>query len=217
MELLLTLVSGLAWTIVYLEGIRLGFRDRTYAIPIAALALNFAWEATYTVRGFAGSPDVQSFVNLAWALADVIIIVTYARFGRSELPAVVTKVLFVLWSVLLFATSFVVQWLFLAEFGADAAARYSAFLQNLLMSGLFIAMLMARRGIRGQSLIIAVAKWIGTLAPTILFGVLERSQLILGVGLLCSVFDLVYIGLVIWVGKAAPSLQARHGGRPATA
>jgi hypothetical protein len=43
---LLTLISGLAWTIVYIESIRVGFRDKAYAMPIAALALNFAWEST---------------------------------------------------------------------------------------------------------------------------------------------------------------------------
>lgn len=83
------------------------------------------------------------------------------------------------------------------RFGWDAAARYSAFLQNLLMSGLFIAMFVARGGARGQSLLIVVAKWIGTLAPTIVFGWFGHSPLILGVGALCSVIDLVYIGLML--------------------
>jgi hypothetical protein len=46
MALFLTVLSGLAWTIVYAEGIRLGFRDRTYAIPLAALGLNFAWSGS---------------------------------------------------------------------------------------------------------------------------------------------------------------------------
>jgi hypothetical protein len=45
-----------------------------------------------------------------------------------------------------FATSYAVQWLFIGQFGWTDAAKYSAFLQNLLMSGLFIAMLIARRG-----------------------------------------------------------------------
>jgi hypothetical protein len=115
--------------------------------------------------------------------------------------------MFVSGSALLFAASFAVQLLFLAHFGAHDASRYSAFLQNLLMSGLFIAMLIARRGVRGQSLTIAVAKWIGTLAPTILFGALEGSVFILGVGLLCSVFDLVYIGLVLWAPRSFPAVQ----------
>jgi hypothetical protein len=81
--------------------------------------------------------------------------------------------------------------------------RYSAFLQNLLMSGLFIAMLVARRGARGQSMVIAVAKWLGTLAPTILIGVLGGYQFILWIGVLCSVLDLIYIGLV-WSAKKNP-------------
>lgn len=51
---LLTLISGLAWTIVYLDAIRIGFRDRTYAMPVAALALNFGWEAIYAVHDLAG-------------------------------------------------------------------------------------------------------------------------------------------------------------------
>jgi hypothetical protein len=43
MEPFLTLISGLAWTIVYIDSIRIGFRQKTYAMPMAALALNFAW------------------------------------------------------------------------------------------------------------------------------------------------------------------------------
>jgi hypothetical protein len=58
-------------------------------------------------------------------------------------------------------------------------------------------MFAARGGARGQSLLVAVAKWIGTLAPSIVFGWFASSPLILGVGALCSVFDLVYIGLML--------------------
>ena len=107
-----------------------------------------------------------------------------------------TRRLFIGWALLLGVTSFAVQLLFVVQFGWDDAARYAAFLQNLLMSGLFIAMFAARAGTRGQTLLIAVAKWVGTLAPTIALGWYGNSPLILGVGVLCSVFDLVYIGLL---------------------
>ncbi|WP_435862337.1 transmembrane-type terpene cyclase [Streptomyces lavendulae] len=203
-ELMLTLVSGLAWTVVYVEAIRVGLRDRTYAMPVAALALNLAWETTYAVDEFRTGVSAQGVVNVVWALADLVIVYTYLRFGRAELPGFVTRPLFAAWNVLLFATAFAVQWLFLAQFGTHDATRYSAFLQNLLMSGLFIAFFVARRGPRGQSLLIAVAKWLGTLAPTVLFGVLEGSGFILGLGVLCSVFDLVYIGLLLR-SRPAPS------------
>ena len=53
MILFLTIVSGVAWTVVYIDAIRIGFRDRSYAIPAAALGLNFAWEAIYATRSIA--------------------------------------------------------------------------------------------------------------------------------------------------------------------
>lgn len=196
MVLFLTIVSGLAWTVVYLDAIRIGFKDRSYAIPAAALGLNFAWEVIYATRSIATGITAQGVFNIAWGLADVVIVYTFLKFGRSELPAWVTRRLFIGWALLLGVASFAVQLLFVVEFGWEAAARYAAFLQNLLMSGLFIAMFVARGGARGQTLLIAVAKWIGTLAPTLVFGWYGGSPLILGVGILCSIFDLAYIGLL---------------------
>ncbi|MCM1969051.1 MULTISPECIES: hypothetical protein [unclassified Streptomyces] len=197
MDLFLTLISGLAWTLVYVEAIRVGLRDRTYAMPVAALALNFAWESTYAFYEFRNSGvTAQGVVNVVWAVADIVIVYTYLRYGRAELPGFVTRPLFAVWSVLVFASAFAVQWLFIAHFGTHDSSRYSAFLQNLLMSGLFIALYASRGGRHGQSLVIAVAKWLGTLAPTFLFGVIEDAPFILGLGLLCAVFDLAYIALL---------------------
>lgn len=216
MEPFLSALSGLAWTIVYIAAIRIGFRQRTYAIPLAALALNFAWETTYTVHDLMGRMSLQGYVNLVWALADLVIVYTFFAFGRAEFPRFVTRPMFALWGTLVFGASYTVQWLFIAEFGEHDATRYSAFLQNLLMSALFIAMLIARRGLRGQTLTIAVAKWLGTLAPTILIGVLDGEPFILGIGILCSVFDLVYIGLVLRL-RAHPDALSDAGTAPAPA
>jgi hypothetical protein len=201
--LLLTAVSGIAWTIVYIDSIRVGFTQKTYAMPIAALGLNIAWEWTYAIRDLTSDPQLQGWVNLIWALADVVILTTFFRYGRSEFPGFVSGPLFITSGIVIVLTSFFIQWLFIAEFGTvgTKAAQYSAFLQNLLMSGLFIAMFVARRGPRGQTQLIAVAKWIGTLAPTILFGFIYGSFFVIGIGLLCSVFDLAYIGLLMWARR----------------
>jgi hypothetical protein len=51
LKLVLTVISGVCWTVVYIEGIRIGFRDKSYAIPFYALALNLAWESLHTVFG----------------------------------------------------------------------------------------------------------------------------------------------------------------------
>ncbi|MCB5163404.1 hypothetical protein LG634_00865 [Streptomyces bambusae] len=212
MDLFLTAVSGLAWTLVYVSAIRTGFAQRTYAMPVAALALNFAWETTYAVTEWQHGPSLQGVVNVVWALADVAIVHTYLAYGRAEFPAFLTRSLFAGWNVLLFGTAFALQWLFLAHFGLHDASRYSAFLQNLLMSVLFIAMFASRAGGRGQTLTIAVSKWLGTLAPTILFGVLEDAPFILALGLLCSAFDLAYIGLLLRDRRERSAAPATRGG-----
>ncbi|HEY9292577.1 MAG TPA: hypothetical protein VIP98_14945 [Microlunatus sp.] len=202
MSLVLTLVSAIAWTVVYVAAIRIGFRDKTYAMPIAALALNIAWEWLYAIQGIGTDPgSVQTWVNLAWGLADVLILITFFRYGRRDLPALVTRGMFAAWGIGMITAAVIIQLLFVVEFGFDGGAPvYSAFLQNLLMSGLFIAMFVSRRGSRGQSLVIAIAKWVGTLAPTILFGFLPGSLFVIGIGPLCSVFDLAYIGL-LWADR----------------
>lgn len=205
MVVFLTLVSGIAWSVVYLAAIRVGIRDRTFAIPAAAIALNFAWEVIYTVQELTSDFSVQTPVNMAWAVLDAVIVATLLRYGRRELPAAITRGMFTVGIVVLFAVAFVVQGLFVDQFGWAGAVGYSAFLQNLLMSGLFIAMYLARAGRRGQSVVIAVAKWVGTLAPTILLGWLAGSTFIAGIGALCSVLDLAYIALLIRnpLGRAA--------------
>ena len=88
--------------------------------------------------------------------------------------------------------SFAIQYYFIVQFG-DLGRLYSAFLQNLIMSILFINMLVNRMDIKGQNLSIAIYKWIGTLAPTILYGVIWGNKLILVLGIFCSVFDILYI------------------------
>jgi hypothetical protein len=99
-------------------------------------------------------------------------------------------------------SAFAIEYAFIKEFGVAKGAGYSAFIQNLLMSVLFIAMLVQRGNRDGQSLSIAVNKWIGTLAPTLLYGLIGEggfprgSFLILVAGMLCTVFDLIYIVLL---------------------
>ena len=211
-KIILTIISGVCWTIVYIDGIRIGFRDKSYAIPFYALALNFAWELLYTYFGFReNGVTVQNCFNAVWFAFDVGILYTYFKFGRKyfrgfrdHLPANAGgSDMFIAWSVLGLLTAFGVQYAFRREFGVSKAAGYSAFPQNLIMSILFIGMLVKRGSREGQSLSIAINKWIGTLAPTILYGAIGEggfphgSFLILTVGIFCSVFDLIYIWLLV--------------------
>jgi hypothetical protein len=201
-KLALTVASGICWTVVYIEGIRVGFKDRSYAIPFFALALNIAWELLHAVFGFQAGISVQASINAVWFAFDIGILYTYFKFGRKYFPQNLPAGSFISWSIAGLATALCVEYSFIREFGVAAGAGYSAFLQNLLMSILFIVMFVRRGNSEGQSLYIAVSKWLCTLAPTILFGIMgeggfpKGSFLILVVGAFCSVFDLIYVWLL---------------------
>lgn len=63
-------------------------------------------------------------------------------------------------------------------------------------------MLANRGSSEGQSLLIAVNKWIGTMAPTIVFGILGaegfpgQNRLILVTAALCALFGVIYIAML---------------------
>ena len=226
LKLILTVISGVCWTIVYIEGIRVGFKDKSFAIPFYALALNFAWESLYTFFGFRiNGVNVQNIFNAAWLTFDIGILYTYFKYGRRYFRSGLKdpsadaddtdRSGFVGWSILGLVTAFAIEYAFIKEFGVARGAGYSAFPQNLLMSVLFIAMLVRRGSREGQSFSIAINKWIGTLAPTILYGLLgeggfpQGSFLILTTGIFCSVFDLIYIGLLFRTNRKLEEIRAR--------
>jgi len=203
-DLFLMLLSGIAWSVVYIDAIRIGLKDHSYAMPFWALALNIAWEFLHAILGFkAAGLTLQIGINFAWFLLDIGLLFTYLRFGRKYFPSSVSKSFFYPWSVVVLVTAFIAQYMFIHEFGLLMGAVYSAFLQNLLMSILFISMLIQRNSSEGQTLLIAVCKCIGTLAPTIYMGIIgikgfmAPNSLVLVTGGLIFFFDLLYIGLLI--------------------
>jgi len=212
MTLLLTLISGIAWTVVYIGLIRNGFKYKTYGMPLFALALNIAWEGIYTFNDIFVHPalnSVQTYVNLIWFALDVVIVITYFRYGK-QFFAPKAKQYFIGFSVLAFAASLAIQLAFYFSFDPIPAAQYSAFLQNAAMSILFVNMLFMRPNTKGQSLTVAVAKWLGTLAPTLLMGLVQQvNPYILVTGAICTVFDLIYIYFIIQFKHDEASQAAR--------
>lgn len=200
MAALLTVLSGIAWMIVYEECIRIGLKQKTHCMPLFALGLNLAWESIHSIYGFAcGDFSVQTIVNALWCLLDVVILYTYFKYGKEEFGEH-SHTEFYLWGLLVIVTSYLAQWGFVLEFGRIRAMQYSAYIQNLIMSVMFLAMLEKRQSSKGQSMLLAVAKWIGTLAPlgivSMNYGTSEFQPLIIILGIFCSVYDLMYIYLL---------------------
>lgn len=205
MVLFLTILSGIGWSIVYEECIRLGFKQRTFSMPFFALGLNFTWELLYTLADIflnahgplTGINQIQVIVNIIWVCLDALILLTYFRYGKNEWTTKLSNKLFLPWSILVLLCCFALQLAFMKQFGFIKAAQYSAFLQNLLMSIMFIEMYLKRKNMHGQSILLAIAKWIGTLAPTIIFGIMNNNWVVLVCGIFCTVFDLIYIALLV--------------------
>jgi hypothetical protein len=151
LSLFLTLLSGLAWTIVYIDCIRLGFRDKTYGMPFWALVLNIAWEVIYSFVGLKNiSTSAQESVNIVWFLFDCCILFTWFRYGYKEFPKAFSLKAFYVWGISGLICALLIQRQFYVEFGDYLAETYSAFLQNLLMSVLFIDMLVKQTVVKGS-------------------------------------------------------------------
>ena len=218
---ILTLVSGIFWTIVYIDIIYRGFKDKTCGMPLMVLGLNWAWEFQFAFMGSPFFPEgsffhitdqtpVQRGVDAVWFIFDCIILYLKFKYGRDEynkaLPGFGRK-MFVPYILFILFISFQAVWFISIEL-EDHQGAYAAYQQNIFISSLYIPMLMRKGNTDGQSMVIAICKCLGTLAPDILGGiVLIRSyhvpvaqflymetmpymKLLIGS---CLMFDIIYI------------------------
>ena len=199
---ILVIISGVCWSLVYADSIKTGFKQKTYCMPLFALGLNVAWEGIYSFVYFFIRKEIcaQAFANTAWFLLDILLVYTYIKFGKQEVKNETEKKFFVPWTLISLLSCFVLQVLFIYEFGLIEGEKYSAFLQNIVMSICYLYMLNSRGSSRGQTMTIAWAKCIGTLTPTII-GLMENNMFIVVTGIICFVFDVPYIFALSHVKK----------------
>ncbi|RYZ26320.1 MAG: hypothetical protein EOO10_15885 [Chitinophagaceae bacterium] len=205
---ILTLISGTCWTVVYLLIIIRSYRDKTYGMPYWALAFNFSWEFIFSFLLSTDLPDLQLqlLVNRVWLFFDLLIFIAYFRYGRKEWPAYLPRSFFYPYSILVLLIGFFFVYLISVELDHSLGV-YAAFIQNLMMSWLFIAMLNNRKTAAGQSVAIAAFKLVGTLAPTIIYGAKSAFVLYLGAG--CFVADLIYLLLLVRLRRQHISIEKK--------
>ncbi len=150
------------WLIAYTQIIKRGFADKTYGMPLAALACNFAWEALFS--NIYPSPYLLIRIgNSLWLVFDILILVTVIKYAKNDLQHPLAKkfcVLAVLVGIFL-GTAF--GYVFTPVYG-DWQGYFQGWLAALLMSILFIAMLLRRDSAQGQSLYIALGMLLGNIA-----------------------------------------------------
>ena len=133
---ILVIISGLCWSGVYILCIRGGFKEKTCCMPLFALGLNIAWEGIYAYLDLFinQTVTVQAIANACWFVLDILIVVTWFRYGQNRNAAAYEKKLFIPWTLLVLVVCFTLQLLFIKTFGQHDGEIYSAYLQNIVMS-----------------------------------------------------------------------------------
>jgi hypothetical protein len=162
----LRLVCAFFWSSAYILVIRRGNKDKIPAMPLAAMALNICWEFIFAFVYMPADPKVTISWGM-WFVLDVFILVQWLRYGGRDFPELSPRKY--LWPTVAAAVlaAFAVLMGFTQQFG-DRLGWFAGFLMNLAMSALFVAMLVRRKGVRGQSLYIALAKLLGTFVAFLL-------------------------------------------------
>lgn len=137
---------------------------------------------------------IQSYINVVWAVLDILIIVIWFKYGRKQFSDD-NKRYFIHYSLLALCTSFIMQFAF--YFCSDIhgyAAIFSSYASNAAMSILFLTDLLKRRNTKGQSLTLAISKCVGTVAYFLYGNVVNGVHIyILLMGIVCYVFDVLHI------------------------
>ena len=191
------LASGIFWIITYACVIRQGLLDRTYAMPFLALAMNITWEFLFTFVYPSVGGIMQESINAIWFAADVAIIAVFLKYWRSDYPMSLPESY--VWPMFAFAFVMVtpVMVATVSVFGRDDGSVYTAFVDNLIMSALFLGMLLRRGNRRGQSMWIAWGKLLGTLTASVSQYLYDPGNVLwLVIYIEILILDLVYVILL---------------------
>lgn len=201
MDLFLILWACAPWMIIYICIIYVGIRDRSYGMPGVSIALNFAWECIYFLHYVQYGFIWQTITYGMWAVLNAGIVATFLRFGLKELSSKLRQIDLVVLAVIAFVTACGIHLIFLELFPLLIAEYTSAVLINTVISLLFIVMFLHRRGPRGQSMVIAVSKFVANIGLLTATGILPDQMFSIVVGIIYCTLDVIYIGLLEWARR----------------
>ncbi len=184
---------GLFWLITYILVIKKGFQDKRYGMPMAAICANISWEFIFSCMYPLN--DLQRLITFLWFLLDIFILMQFLLYGHKEYKKIIPRKIVYSSFFITLVVSFFTILAMMHEFD-DRAGIYAAFIQNLMMSGLFIALFIQRGNLSGQSMGIAVCKMVGTMFAAIGFYMYFRTPLITIISLAILMYDWMYIVLI---------------------
>ncbi|SDZ46666.1 hypothetical protein SAMN05421504_12018 [Amycolatopsis xylanica] len=146
------------WLLAYLFAIHRAKIDEYSGVPVLVVGVNFAWE-------FAGAfiveqEAVQRPIDFCWMVLDIFILRQALKYGGKDYPTLRRRVFqgmiigILLWTVFLVVAA-------AYEFG-DRPGIYSGTAINVFLSLSWIFMLKRRGSSAGQSMYIAMSKFLGS-------------------------------------------------------
>lgn len=225
-QLTIHTIGGILWTTAYLLIAWHSHRDKTYGMPLAAIAANISWEFHTTFISPPSYPsetlaNAERTISITWILIDFVILGYALRYGPREFPRLSRTMFYGMFLGLFIAVGG--SDILISEEFNDAYGIRAAFLQTVMMSLLFLAMLYSRQSLRGQSLGIALAKMGGTICASL--GIYLRppdpiyhdSVLLPFLYVTILVIDLIYVIAVYRVRQRERAATQPDSERPANA
>lgn len=162
---ILVILGNVLWILAYVCFVRIGFRQRTYALPLVAVCLNFSWEILFTL---VWKPTLEPtlYLRIVWLLLDVVIFYQLLRFGRRTQQYLLVRRHYFFAVLGTFGLALLGLFLFerdllLTQVFLDFSGSLLGLLINLVMSVLFV-FLFLDRGLLGLSHAGAWLKMLGT-------------------------------------------------------
>ncbi|KAF2475155.1 phospholipase D/nuclease [Lindgomyces ingoldianus] len=182
-------IGGCLWTVTYVLMIRQSLRDRTYSMPLAALAFNFAWEIMFTI--YISETSLEKSVFACWMVLDIGLAYTMVEYGANEwrhAPVVgrhigkilLGSVLWICWALWAFSS----WWVDLANpinpkdgkifrgvVGPDTTelGYWTSVVAQVLLSAMLLAQLIVRGHSGGASYMIWMARFFGSLSGQVIY------------------------------------------------
>lgn len=206
-------IGTLGWLVGYLGAVWVGFRHKTYGVPLLAVAFNFSYEIVLAWFFLVEKVSFFRTMFAAWAIVDLGVMLTILLYAHHDKTLNLKR-----WQVyLIVLPSFVIfglfHWWCASVYGPKDAAFYPAYVENILMSFLFIGLAIRRHGSYGQSFILAWGKFIGTAGMTVLYGIIFGRSYALICGSFVFVLDIVYLYFMYrgpWCVRAGHTESEQH-------
>jgi hypothetical protein len=182
------------WAPAYIAIVVIAVRQRRLEIPVIAVTANVTWEFLwgFVFRQNMG-PGLQ-WVYRGACILDLLILLAVFRLGRRQSLAPIYARYFNVVVVALLAGWIAFYWSFHSSHYDLPLGSMSAYLDNILMSGLYIWFVMTRADPRDLSFTVAWSKGLGTaMVSVFVFMEYPDNAFIKTLAVMVGILDFVYL------------------------